>query len=91
MMVIAMVVGVVMAVELAMITGATATNAKHSGLGLTGIAIAGHHLTHLEVNVMPVLEDARLVLIHQPAIVVKLLIHCTIHTTINVAVFQTSL
>ena len=90
MMVIAMVVGVVMDVELAMITGATATNAKHSGLGLTGIAIARHHLTHLVVNVIHVLEDALNVVILQHAIVVKLLTLLIIQASINAVVFKTS-
>ena len=90
MMVIAMVVGVVMDVELAMITGATATNAKHSGLGLTGIAIAGHHLMHLVVNVILVLEDALNVVILQHAIVVKLLTLLIIQASINAVVFKTS-
>lgn len=91
MMGIAMVVGVAMAVEFAMITGEIVINAKHSGPGLTGTVIAGHHHTHLEVNVMPVQEGVHLVLIHRHVIVVKQLTHSIIQTAINAAVFRTSL
>ena len=85
-----MVAGLVTAVEFAESGTVTVPHAKHIGLGIIGIAIAGHHLMHLVVNVILVLEDALNVVILQHAIVVKLLTLLIIQASINAAVFKTS-
>jgi len=85
-----MVAGLAMVVEFAESQTASAQHVKHSGLGITGIATAGPHPMHLEVNVNLVLEDALNVLIRPHAMVVNLHTHFIIQPATNAIVFQTS-